>query len=114
MTRKRRPKTKDRRPLESNDPLENEDLENETPQGNEDLENEEPQKTKFYISLRRWHSASFGHVLWKQSNKCYESRPQENEDVRAKNPVKTVGEIRTQLRDMNLQCWRDFLSNNNP
>ena len=62
----------------------------------------------------RWHSASFGHVLWKQLNRFYESRPQENEDVRPKNPIKTVGEIRTQSRDMNLQCWRDFLSNNSP
>ena len=35
-------KTVDRRPLESDDPLENEDLENEDPLENVDLENENP------------------------------------------------------------------------
>ena len=31
VSRKRRPKTEDRRPLENEDPLQNEDLENEDP-----------------------------------------------------------------------------------
>ena len=41
VTRKRRPNTEDRRPLESDDPLENEDLENEHPLEKEDLKNKD-------------------------------------------------------------------------
>ena len=41
LSRKRRPKTQNRRPLE-NEELENEELENEDPPENEDLENEDP------------------------------------------------------------------------
>ena len=47
LSRKQRPKTQKRRPLENEDlenedPLKNEDLENKDPLENEDLENEDP------------------------------------------------------------------------
>ena len=75
------------------------------PPRNKDLEKQRPTRKRNSIreGQDRWHNASFGHVLWKQPNTFYGSRPDKscqgvrlskNEDVLGpKKPITTVGEI---------------------